>query len=43
MLRHVFVSHFTTPEDKAVIERMFGTADAMAHSMTTQQGVYRKD
>lgn len=43
MLRHVFVSHFTTPEDKAIIERMFGTADAMAHSMTTQQGVYRKD
>jgi len=43
MLRHVFVSHFTTPEDKAIIEKMFATADAMAHSMTTQQGVYRKD
>jgi len=43
MLRLVFVSHFTTPEDKAIIEKMFATADAMAHSMTTQQGVYRKD
>jgi len=43
MLRHVFVSHFTTAEDKAIIEKMFATADAMAHSMTTQQAVYRKD
>jgi len=43
MLRHIFISHFTSAEDKAVIERMFNTADAMAHSVGTQQGTYRKD
>jgi hypothetical protein len=42
MLRHMFVDKYTTPERQKVIGEMLGDAEAMAHSIGTQQNVYVK-
>lgn len=42
MLRHMYVDKYNTPEREAVIHEMMGDAEKMAHSITTQQGVYVK-
>ena len=40
MLRHIFLEKFKSPEAQEVIKDMMGTANAMAHSIGSQQGVY---
>ena len=42
MLRHMYLDKYNTPEREAVIHEMMGDAEKMAHSITTQQGVYVK-
>lgn len=42
MLRHMYVDKYNTPEREAVIHEMMGDAEKMAHSISTQQGVYVK-
>jgi hypothetical protein len=42
MLRHMYVDKYNTPERESVIHEMMGDAEKMAHSITTQQGVYVK-
>jgi hypothetical protein len=40
MLRHIFLEKYKDPETQAVIRDMMGTANAMAHTIGTQQGTY---
>lgn len=42
MLRHMYIDKYNTPEREKVIHEMMGDAEKMAHSMTTQQTVYKK-
>lgn len=42
ILRHMFVDKYNTPEREKVIHEMLGDAEKMAHSISTQQGVYVK-
>jgi hypothetical protein len=42
MLRHMYIDKYNTPEREKVIHEMMGDAEMMAHSMTTQQTVYKK-
>jgi len=42
MLRHAFVNKYNEPKYASVIAEMFGDADKMAHSVVTQQVVYKK-
>ena len=40
MLRHIFLEKYKDPESQAVIRDMMATANAMGHSVGTQQGTY---
>ena len=42
MLRHSFISKYNDPKYADVIKEMFGDAEAMGHSVLTQQNVYKK-
>lgn len=42
MLRHAFINKYNEPKYAGVIAEMFGDADKMAHSVVTQQTVYKK-
>lgn len=41
MLRHAFINKYNEPKYAGVIAEMFGDADKMAHSVQTQQTVYK--
>jgi hypothetical protein len=43
MLRHAFIEKYNDPKYAKVISEMFGDAEAMSHSVITQQKVYKKD
>jgi hypothetical protein len=42
MLRHMYLDKYNSPEKRKIIEEMMGDAEHMAHSISTQQGIYVK-
>ena len=42
MLRHMFLDKYNTPKFERIIREMFGDAEMMAHSVSTQQNTYVK-